>query len=167
MENTFGREKIGMNTYFAYIYVSMGPLYDVSLHVHSNHFKVIAANLLKNYLFCLMDDVCESGWTEEVDTENVREIIAYLDDNGHGDKLREVVPLLSLAGDDLTPEEVRQLAETLRPIVEELGGAMDFSLCANLVEYLQFLRQFEEDVTIGELFDEYLDGAELDCDEIR
>lgn len=163
MEENFFGGKIGMNTCFAYIYVSNGPMDDVSFYVPANEPVDIVAHLFKNYVICLADSVCEAGWDEQVDIDKVAEIMQKIEADGKGESLLPIMKLIHKTPENPNIAELKAFCRELRPIVDALGGAMDFSVCCNIIEFLQFLRQYDGDITVAELFEDYLNDAELDC----
>ncbi len=155
MKKISDKKQIGTDTYFAYIRVNMESVYSEEFYIHANDFRVITAYLLKQYLLVFVNKVSNGEWgCKEVNDLNIREVIERIDDAGFGLHLRMVIPRLCLVVEKICPEEVKDYADDLRSFMDNLGDALTFTLCGNLVEFCQFLRQSKGDMTVEELFDD-------------
>lgn len=166
MDNLSYSSKIEKDTDFAYIYVNLGS-FNMGFYVYANNPVEIVAHLFKNYIICLTDSVVDGTVKCDVNSEDVNGMIDYIKSSGHEKELQPIINLINETPENLTSKGLKVFSEKLRPIVNALNGAMDYTVCNGIIEFLQFLRQFDSKITVGELFDDYLHGAELNCDKFN
>ena len=160
------KDKIGMNTCFAYIYLHTDPAGGIGLYAYDDDPQKMLLILTWYYAVMLAETL---GLGIEENLEEMGDLSAVfgrITQAGHSDALQPLNDVIGAMSDHPDAEELRTFDQKFRVLVEALDGAMDYSLCFNLVEFLQFLRQYQPEISVGEVFDELFGGAELDCDPI-
>lgn len=155
--------KIGMNTYFAYIYLNTDPSGGIELYTYDNDPGKLLFVLVRYYILVLaqllgveLDETCG-------ETDDIMNIVNCIEESGHGDALESLEELLASLPNMDGEETLRLFDKRFRLMVEDTDGAMDYSLCMNLVEFLQFLHQYLPETTVDEMLGDLLGGVELDC----